>query len=85
MKRDKILHFAVTEDEARRILEKLGEKITRGGKLYTMSSFLRDTILGAITNGDCSPSQEPENPPSQEIEPNEEKPREKGPWDDIQF
>ena len=85
MNRGKTLSMTVQEDEMKELVSKIRKKEDETGKRYTISSFLREFVLKPYLNGSSSPSQEPENPPSQEIESNEEKPREKGPWDDIQF
>ncbi len=78
MKREKILHMAVTEDEYKELILLMNTKMVDDGKHHTLSSYLREFLLKPHLNGGCSPSEET----IEDIKPEEPK---KGVWDDIHF
>ena len=80
MKREEIIHMAITKDEMRDLISRMNEKMAADGKRYTTSTFLREFLLKPYLNGDSSPPQETV------IEtPNDETPEKANPWQDINF
>jgi hypothetical protein len=75
MKREEIVHIAITKDEKEQLLRKLTEKVIEEKRSYTTSTFLREFLLKPYLNGSGSPPQETK----------EEEPTKKGVWDDIKL
>jgi len=78
MKREKILHMAVTEDEYKELILLMNTKMADDEKRYTISTYLREFMFKPHINGNSSPSEETV------IDEELIKPK-KGPWDDISF
>jgi len=76
MKREEVVHIAITKDEMASITRKVAEKMLEDGKKITISTFLREFAIKPLLNGECSPPQDTVI---------EEPPKEKGRWDDISF
>ena len=79
MKREKIVHIAITEDEMAGILGKISEKENKDGKRYTVSTFLREYVLRPYLNGIQETPQETEQDTPQEKSPIENS------FDEINF
>ena len=78
MKREEIVHIAITKDEMTGISKKMAEKMLEDGKHMTVSSFLREFAIKPLLTDNSSPPQET----PQDTEP---VPTEKNPYDDINF
>ena len=79
MKREKIVHIAITEDEMAGILGKISEKENEDGKRYTVSTFLREYVLRPYLNGIYEP---PQVTPQETVQ---DTPPLKDPYDEINF
>lgn len=75
MKREEIVHIAITKDEMREINRKIAEEMLESGKRMTVSTFLREFAIKPFLNNESSPSETT----VQDTEP------EKSPYDDINF
>ena len=57
MKREQIVHIAITKDEMRDLISKMKSKEDEDGRRYTTSSFLREFAIKPLLNGSSSPPQ----------------------------
>ena len=60
MKRDVIVHMAITKDEMRELMVKMNDGMLEEGKRYTTSTFLREFLLKPYLNHSSSPSEDTE-------------------------
>lgn len=67
MKREEIVHIAITKDEMRELMVKMNDKMLEDGKRYTTSTYLREFLLKPHLNHNSSPSEdtEQETPPDE--------------------
>ena len=75
MKREEVVHIAITKDELASITRKLAEKMLEDGKKMTLSTYLREFAIKPLINGECSPPEET----IPEVTDKE------SPWKDIDF
>jgi len=78
MKREEVVHIAITRDEMASITRKMAEKMIEDGKKITISTFLREFAIKPFINGECSPS-EITVPEETAQDPDDKR------WDDINF
>ena len=60
MKREEIVHIAITKDEMRELMVKMNDKMLEDGKRYTTSTYLREFLLKPHLNHNSSPSEDTE-------------------------